>query len=516
MGADALHNSDDPAAEPGGRRWDLLLAVLLWTPLVGLYLWAMDRVPLQDGEYRTLYVIRESLPVLMEDRLRHAHQPLYFLAAWVSAKLLGTDSLWAMRALPQAASFIALGFLYATVRTIAGRYAAVLAVALCMLSGTYLWVGHNTRPAAFLALFVMAATYFIVSSGDRPARWRQVLIGGLALLALLSYNAAIPVVAIMLVGVLFVGPARWRLSAALLIALAVFLPWFLYTKSLYTVDDRLGWLSSGGLIRWPSAVFDYSFNLNLVPLARSGAFWAKPVVALIWVLHLGVVAFGLYRARRFGVLLGLMWFFPLVCGLFSLVVLDVNTMVIERYFTIAAMCQAVGLAVALTSLPWGGVWVRAALCVLVLGAAGVGMALELREPPPTYEMDFVDYIREEAPGADMVYIVQHTRLKLQIDYHLDNVQVYMMPQVFGVESNREATKYGNPPVEIGVPMSPMPHAGADELVVVEYRRELDLDPETARRPATQALRDSFDELVASYEDVEVVELPSGRVYHLRR
>lgn len=515
MSADKAFNSELPAGDRAARRWDLLLMVLLWLPLVCLYIWAMDRLPFHEDEYRTLYDVRESIPVLMADRLRHAHQPLYFLAAWVCAKVFGSDSLIGMRILPQVASFVAVGFLYATARHLAGRYAAVLAVVLCLLSISFMWVCHNARPASFLVLFVMAATYFIVSAGDKPGRGRQVLIGAMALLALLSYNAAIPVIAVMMIGVLFAGQTRWRLFFPLLIAMTVFIPWFIYTTTWYDVGDRLGWLTPGGWMEWPGAVLNFTYNGDLIGQTRTGAWWAIAAVSVIWTAHLGAIVYGFSRNRRFGMLLGLMWIVPLAFGLFSLIVLDVNTMRVERYFAITVMCQAIGLAFALVSISTRVMWLRPAVCAVVLAVAAAGLIKELKKPAPVREMDFVEYLRDHTSDGQVIYVLQFVRLKYQAEYYLD-VQAHMLPTVYGLEPIRDIEKFGVEPVDVGHPMSPMPHEGADELLVLVYQDELDLEPAKSRYSVTQEMRDKIGELTETFETVEIIQMDNGQIYHFRR
>ncbi len=510
-----MSNSVSSDLKSSTRRWDLLLAVVLWLPLVVLYFWAIDRIPLQDGEYRTLYAIRQSIPVLVQDRLKHGHQPFFYFFAWLGVRAFGSESVFVLRLLPQLASFAALGFMYAAVRVIAGRYAAMLAVTLLMLTGSFMWICHNIRPASFLALFSMACLYLIVSAGDKPSLRRLILVGLTAFCALFSYNAAIPAVGIMALGVLFTGPGRWRLFTAMITAVITYTPWFLYSKSKYPVSDRLGWLKPGEFIEWPAGILDFSYNMNLLGLAHEQTWWALPAASLVWLVNLIVIVFGISRIRRFGVLLGLMWFFPLLCGLFSLVFLNANTMQVERYYTITVFCQAIALAVALTAIPvrprWA--WARPLACAVVILAAAFGLAKELKEPAPLYEMDLVYYIRDHAPDVDMVYVLQHSRIKFQIENYLD-VNVHMLAGAYGLESNRDIEKFGVESAVIGQPMSPLPHEGADELLIIEYRDELDIETARTRRPATPAMRDAVHELLKQY-DYEIVTLDSGRIYHLR-
>lgn len=494
-----------------------VLAAALWLPLVALYVASIARVPLHFDEYRTLFVVRESLGVLMADRMSNGHQPLYFLVAWLFARLTGSDGLVALRILPLAACFVSLGYVYAIVRHLVNRYAAVLAVTLCLLSGAFMWVSHNARPGGFLAMFVMAGTYYIVSAGDKPTTRRMVLIGSMTLLAMLSYNAAIPVVAVMMVGVLFVGQARWRLLLAQVVAVAVFVPWFIYTTTWYEAKEPLAWLSSGELIRWPGAVLGFTYNMDLLGNARKGGVLTL-IVALVWLAHLAVIAYGFYRVRRFAVLFALMWFAQLSYGLYSLVVMDVNPMQVERYFIISVLFQSIAVAVALTSLPTRHARPKmvAALCAAVLLASAFGLYRKYQEPVPTRDMDFVRYLQDNAPDAELVYVFQNPKLQYQLDYFLKDAEVVMLARVFGLEPSGNIEKLGTPPIDVGQPMDPMPHADADELFFILHREEFAENPTVTHYAATPAMREKLDELIAAYDLVDVIQVESGSIYHMRR
>lgn len=512
------HN-DNPVDGEGGRRglrWDLLLAAVLWTPLLAVYVWSIGRMPLDFDEYRTLFVVRESLPTLMSDRLSNGHQPLYFLAAWLFARVAGSESLIALRALPLAACFVALGFLYGTVRSVANKYAAVIAVALCLLSGAFMWVSHNARPGSFLAMFVMAGTYFMVSAGDKPGTRRMVLIGLMSLLALLSYNADIPVVGVQIVGVLFTGRARWRLLIPQLVAAAVFVPWFIYTTMWYEAKAPLSWLTQGELIHWPGAVLDFTYNFDLQATARGGGI-PGVLVFLFWACHLALIVYGFTRVKRFAVLFGLMWSAQLGYGLYSLMIKNLNPMQIERYFVISVLFQAVAIAIALTTPPPRFVWPKmpAVFCAVALIVSAIGFTRNYSEPVPTRDMDLVRHIQSVAPDTELVYVYQNPNLRYQLDYFLE-ADVHLFARVYGLPTSGNIQKFGEPAVEVGTVMSPPPHEGVDELFFVVHREELLEKPRVTHFAVTDAMREKLDELIASYDRVEITELESGRVYRLRR
>lgn len=500
-----------------GPRWDLILALVLWTPLIVVHVMTIDRLPYDIDEYRTLYVIGESLPTLMEDRLSRAHQPVYFVTAWALAQVLGSDNIVMVRLMPQVISLIALGFLFVTTRRLLGRYEAVLAVTFCLLSHAYLWVGHNARPSAFLALFLMIMTYLIVTVEDKPRLGRQLLIAAVTLLALFSYNAAIPAVAVMTIGVLFVKPAGRQLFLSLLVPLLLFIPWYLYTRTLYATFDPLGWLNPGSLSQWPAAINRFSFNIGLQGYSKMGPAWFA-AVATVWVGVIGLILYGLSRIPRFWVLFSLMWFIQLAVGLFSLVVNERSLMQVDRYFTLTVMIQSIALAAALMALPvrFKGVslrWLRPTACAMALAAAGVGMVMQFNDGYPPHDMDFVADIRDKAPDAELIYVLQDPRMVYLFGYHLD-IETHAITHVYGLESKIKLSHYGVEPAKVGSALEPMPHDNVDRLVIVV--RDDEIASDQAPSPAARAMHDKVHELIESYGQVEEVKAASGTLYYLQR
>lgn len=495
----------------------LKLAAIVWSPLVLLHLFLMVYRPFHYDEYKTIWNVNHGLLDLIKDRLTAGHQPLYFVTAWLWAQVSG-DSVFAIRLLPQLAGFGAMWFLYQLIRREAGARTGVLAVAICMLSFAFMQICHVGRPYTFTLFFALAVTHVIMNALSGASMRQCVIIAVLTLLLLLTHGSAYPIVGALIIFLGFRLIFKGEGGAALisvLIALAAFLPWLLYTLTWIDRKSRFGWLNPGQWMDMPAAIFGFSFSVDLLDWG-TGDSWPKRIIAWsLWTAVIITIAFGLSRYRH-RIVFTLFWAVPIAIAAYTLFGLDLNTFNTARYFSVTVAVQAGAIAIAATWQGWPPT-VRRLLWILpvMLSLVGLGRIMVKTERDP-YDMDVVQYIKQRAKDADMIYVLQNSRLRYQLEIYTDH-DVYMMHQVYGIPSSYVNTTLGVPEVKPGqAAVDPLPHEDTDEILIIAGKTELEMPSEDNVYGIPQELRNHLDEIKSRYTEINETQTYRCVILHLRK
>ena len=248
------------------------LAALLRFPTLGLQSYWYDEVftvDAVDGSLAHLWT------AVAEDE---STPPLYYLAAWVWANVLGTGEA-ALRSLSAVASTAMVPVAYLAGRALVSRRVGLAAALLAAVSPLLVWYGQEARSYALVALLSAGALAAFGEALRRPERWWPLLTWGvLSALALATHYFALFALLPQL-GWLLVRhprPARALVSAVPVLATGLaLLPLALDQAR----GDQTGWISVIPLATRAKATL-VELLWHLPPIADGGAVVALGVGAL--------------------------------------------------------------------------------------------------------------------------------------------------------------------------------------------------------------------------------------------
>jgi len=268
-----------------GRRTGTVAAVaalLLLAAVVRLV--GLERESLWFDEIESARLSDGDVAEVCHDSAASVHPPLYFLGLHLVRGAAGSSDA-ALRAPSVAASLVGLLLLYLLASDLAGRPAALLALALGAVSPLELYYAQEARmyaQAAALATLAASLLWRWLGLARDPGRPRLLLAYALTAVAML-YTHYLTALLLLAQGTfalaVLLRRRRWReagLYAATAAAVATsFLPWIAYVRSLRTsfyADAQMDWMPrpdpgdalallgrepfwglAGGLVRWGPA-----------------------------------------------------------------------------------------------------------------------------------------------------------------------------------------------------------------------------------------------------------------------
>lgn len=138
-------------------------------------------------EAYTVHYLHSSLGGLLHQvRVSDASPPLYFVLAWLWAKLFGTGEA-GLRSLSAMAGIGLLPLVYLCARELLSRWAAVLAAALAAVNPFLIWYSQEARAYALLAMLCTASLLFCLRARAAPTRTHIALWAACSSLAILTH-----------------------------------------------------------------------------------------------------------------------------------------------------------------------------------------------------------------------------------------------------------------------------------------------------------------------------------------
>jgi 4-amino-4-deoxy-L-arabinose transferase-like glycosyltransferase len=159
--------------------------------------------------------------------------PLYYIVAWVWAKVFGTDEV-ALRSLSAVIGTATIPLAFALGRRVAGRTAGLVAAALCAFNPLLVWYSQEARSYALLVLLSGLTLLAMLDALERPDRRRLGLWALAATAALATHYFAGFLIAAEAAWLLYRSPARARVGGAAAVVAAAalaLLPLALHQRS---------------------------------------------------------------------------------------------------------------------------------------------------------------------------------------------------------------------------------------------------------------------------------------------
>ena len=234
------------AAATGRRIWiavgviTLLAAVLRFSTL-GLQSYEVD-------EAATLFVIRGSFAHMLHGVVRYeATPPLYYVLAWVWAKVFGTGEL-GLRLFSALAGVATVPVVYALGRTLASRRIGLVAATIVATSPYLVFYSQEARSYALFTLLSTGGMLCCVRAIQNPGRRTFGLWAGVSIAAVAThYFALFPLVGQAAALAAFGAPRR-LLARTVAAAGVVCIP-LLVLATRQASDGRANWISGGSLLQ---------------------------------------------------------------------------------------------------------------------------------------------------------------------------------------------------------------------------------------------------------------------------
>ncbi len=249
-------------------------------------------------EATTVHELHLSLGAMLHEiRVGETTPPLYFLVAWVWAKIFGTGEV-GLRALSALFGIGLIPLLYACTRELVTRWAGVLAAAFAAVSPFLIWYSQEARAYALFALLCGLSFLFFARLRHGPSRHDLVLWAVVSALAVLTHFFAGFIVAPEALALLW-----WQRSRAVAIAVAAVAVVQLALLPLVIGD-------TGHPLQWIKA-FPLSIRIKQVPVdfALSSLYQSQAVTyglagaAVVAVAAAVLLAFGGGPKRRRGAMI---------------------------------------------------------------------------------------------------------------------------------------------------------------------------------------------------------------------
>lgn len=352
--------------------------------------------------------------------------PLYFVLAWVTHGIFGTDE--ALRIPSLLCSTATVWLVYAIGRRAFGTPAGVLAAAMWTFSPFAIFYGSEARPYGLLAFVCAASLLTLLVALERGGWWRWALVAITSSAVVYTHYTGVGLVVLQAAWA-FVAhpPARRAIVATYVVAAVSFLPWIgeLRTDALYSYDVVRPRSVQDVLERFARALPGHPFVLlrSIPGFPLLGVFVAAAGAAIVGtVIQRGRSAgawVAMLRSPQGAVLLAAIST-PLALLIFSLV--DRYTVFLVRSFNSslpATIVLLAGLACALRP-PWARATTGAAMVAVLLFGAMRTLDPDTRRPDYGTVAAYID--RTARPGDLVVHstiAVKHTALDQVLDRELD-------------------------------------------------------------------------------------------------
>jgi mannosyltransferase len=351
-----------------GRHLHALIALVAFGALLRFA--TLDARGLWIDEVYTVARVEIGLGGLVSEFVSEGYRsaPLYFLVAWLWAKLFGTGEI-ALRSLTALLGTATIPVAYWAVRELATRRAALVAAALATVSPLLVWTSQDARPYSLLVLlgglsFLFFARSLKTGSGTAVAAWAASSVLAVAT----HYLAFFPVAA----EAIWLLTARGRPRQALIGLVAV------------VAVPAAMFAARGGETPNPTFVSDIDFGSRLVQIPAQFLVGYQPpyqIASSVAAFALALVAVWLLVRRgdereRSAALLGVTVGTATVLGpvLLKLIGFDY---VLTRYLTAGwiAVASVAAIGFAVRRAGRAGPAAAAALCALFV-AIDIGSAWE--------------------------------------------------------------------------------------------------------------------------------------------
>ena len=172
-----------------------------------------------DEAFTPVHVLHDGLGATLRAVVHHENTPpLWYLLAWVDARLFGDGAL-ALRLPSALAGVLTVPVVWAIAQQLAGRRAALVAAALVAVNPLFVWYSQEARAYGLFVLMSALAMLCFVRALDDPARGRLAAFALAGALALLTHYFAVFLLVPMALWLLLDGRAR-RTTLLALAALA--------------------------------------------------------------------------------------------------------------------------------------------------------------------------------------------------------------------------------------------------------------------------------------------------------
>ncbi|HEX3433629.1 MAG TPA: glycosyltransferase family 39 protein [Solirubrobacteraceae bacterium] len=198
------------AATPAERR------LASWWPLAALIVLAaalrLATLDLQsfwyDEAFTPVHVLHDGLGATLRAVVHHENTPpLWYLLAWVDARLFGDGAL-ALRLPSALAGVLSVPVVWAIAQQLAGRRAALVAAAIVAVNPLFVWYSQEARAYGLFVLMSALAMLCFVRALDDPTRGRLAAFALAGALALLTHYFAVFLLVPMALWLLLDGRAR--------------------------------------------------------------------------------------------------------------------------------------------------------------------------------------------------------------------------------------------------------------------------------------------------------------------
>lgn len=198
-----------PAAGIPARRAALALAAIVVVGAVVRFATLGDRSFWVD-EGATVHLMRSSFGHMLHGwRVHEDTPPLYYVLAWVWARVFGTGEV-GIRALSALLGTATIPVAYAVTARLASRRAGLVAALVIAVSAMDVWFSQDARAYALLVLTGGLSFWGFLAALAAPTRGRLAAWAVASVLALLSHYFAVYLVAAEAAWLLVVHPARRR------------------------------------------------------------------------------------------------------------------------------------------------------------------------------------------------------------------------------------------------------------------------------------------------------------------
>jgi mannosyltransferase len=328
-------------------------------------------------EATTVHELRLSLGGLLHEiRVNETTPPLYFLVAWVWAKVFGTGEA-GLRSLSALFGIGLIPLAYLCARELISRWAGVLAAAFAAVSPFLIWYSQEARAYAMFAVFCGLSFLFFVRQRRGPNRRDLVLWTVFSVLAVLTHFFAGFLVAPEAVALLW-----WQRSRAVVVAVAVvaLVQAALLPLAAGDTGHPLGWIKEFPLsVRIKQVPVDFALSSLYQSQAVTYGLTGAAVMALAVA---GLLAFGGGPRRRRGALLAVavaavVVLVPMLLAAFG------RDYVVPRNFIGAWIPLIVVIAAACTAprtLPFGALLAAALLGAFIYAGVKVDSDAQYQRP----------------------------------------------------------------------------------------------------------------------------------------
>src|ERR1700722_13143252 len=249
----AVAPRDHALPKAGGISSDVWIAAGLTALAAALRFATIRRQRYWLDEATTVHELRLSFGAMLHSvRVNETTPPLYFIVAWLWAKLFGTGEA-GLRSLPTPAGIAVVPITYLCGRELVSRRAGALAAALAAVSPFMIWYSQEARSYMLFVAFAGASFLYFARSLRRPSRSNLALWCAFSSLAVLTHFFAGFLVAPEAIGLLYALRDRLTVIA---VGVGAFVEVGVLPLAISDTSHPLNWIQA----------FPFSTRLEQIPV----------------------------------------------------------------------------------------------------------------------------------------------------------------------------------------------------------------------------------------------------------